>query len=108
MTPNLALLAIVLVSLIVSTVLVVTLSRPLRLVLGQLCPGSDAATFWVSFTATMLYLAPLLLAVLFPTISAPPVLVEVVRSALAASLIGAVGALLVVGYQVSHARPGKS
>jgi hypothetical protein len=107
MTPNLALLVIVLVSLLVSTVLVLTLARPLRLVLGQLCPGSDAATFWVSFTATMLYLAPLLLALLFPTITASPVLFEVVRAALAAALTGAVGALLVVGYQVSQARPRK-
>ena len=105
MSASFALLMAVFVSLSVSTVLVVVLSRPLRQVLSQLCPGSDAATFWVAFTATMLYLAPLLFAMLFPTIPAVPVFVDVVRSALAASLFGAFSALLVVGYQVSRARP---
>jgi hypothetical protein len=105
MTANLALLVVVLVSLSVSTVLVLILSRPLRLVLAQLCPGSNATVFWTSFTATMLYMAPLLFAVLFAAISAQPVFVDVVRAALAASLAGAFAALLVVGYQVSQARP---
>jgi hypothetical protein len=105
MTASVALFVVVLVSLLVSTVIVLILTRPLRLVLSQLCPGSNATTFWVSFTATMLYVAPLLFAVLFPTISANPLFVDVVRAALAASLAGAFAALLVIGYQVSQARP---
>jgi len=44
------------------------------------------------------------LALLFPAIPATPVAVDIVRSALAASLSGAFAALIVVGYQVSQAR----
>ncbi len=105
MTANLGLLVVVLVSLALSTVLVLILARPLRLVLSHLCPGAEATTFWVAFTGTMLYLAPLLFAVMFPTIPAAPVFVDVVRAALAASLSGAFASLLVVGYQVSRTRP---
>jgi hypothetical protein len=39
--------------------------RPLRKVLNQLCPGSDATSFWMSFTTVMLYVTPLLVTVLF-------------------------------------------
>jgi hypothetical protein len=105
MTATLALFVVLLVSLLVSTVLVSILARPLRLVLGQLCPDANATNFWVSFTATMLYVAPLLFAVLFAAISPTPVFTDVIRAALAASLTGAFAALLVIGYQVSKARP---
>jgi len=92
------------VSLSLSTVLALVLTRPLRLVLNHICPAGDAVAFWLSFTNTMLYLAPLLFAMLFVIIPVSPVLVDVIRSALGASLAGAFAALLVVGYQISRAR----
>ena len=105
MTLTIALLILVLVSLSVSTLLVLVLTRPLSLVLRQLCPGSEATVFWTSFTGVMLYVAPLLFSVVFPDIPTTPVGVSVVRSALAASLTGAFAALLVIGYQIARARP---
>jgi hypothetical protein len=105
MTSMTALLILVLVSLSVSTLLVLVLTRPLSLVLRQLCPGSDATVFWTAFTCVMLYVAPLLISVVFGEIPATPVVVWVVRSALAASLTGAFAALLVIGYQIARARP---
>jgi hypothetical protein len=100
-----ALLTAVLVSAAVSSVVVLALKRPLRMALQQICPGADAIAFWVSFTTTMLYLAPLLFAVLFVLIPASPSLVDVLRSALAAALAGTFAALLVIGYQIAKARP---
>jgi hypothetical protein len=93
------------VSLFLSTSISVVMMRPLRGVLTQLCPGSDATRFWMSFTTVMLYVTPLLFTLLFlGTVIAADV-VNIVRTALAASLFGSFAALLVVGYQIARARP---
>ena len=105
MTDITALLALILLSLAISTLLVRVLTRPLRLILAQLCPGSDASVFWVAFTNIMLYIAPLMFAIIFTRIPDYPVAVDFLRSALASSLAGAFAALLVIGYQVSRPRP---
>jgi hypothetical protein len=93
------------VSLFLSTFISTVLMKPLRGVLNQLCPGSDATRFWMSFTTVMLYVTPLLFTVLFlgPVIVTD--MVNIVRTALAASLFGSFAALLVVGYQIARARP---
>lgn len=95
----------VLVSLLLSTLLVAVLSRPLRAVLQQLCPGRDATAFWVAFTAVMLYVAPLFFTALWGGSISLTDLAASLRTALTASLFGSFSALLVVGYQVSRARP---
>ena len=93
------------VSLFLSTSISVVMMKPLRGVLNQLCPGSHATNFWISFTTVMLYVTPLLFTLLFvgPVMIADSV--NIVRTALASSLFGAFAALLVVGYQISRARP---
>jgi hypothetical protein len=93
------------VSLFLSTFIAVVMMKPLRGVLNQLCPGSDATSFWVCFTNVMLYVTPLLFTLLFLGPAIAPDLVNIVRTALAASLFGSFAALLVVGYQISRARP---
>jgi hypothetical protein len=100
-----ALLASLFVSLTLSTSLVGVMARPLRLILKQLCPATDAFVFWAVFTEVMLYLAPLITVLLAMSSAPEAAAVSVIRAALVAALLGAIGALLVVGYQVANARP---
>jgi hypothetical protein len=53
------------VSVCVSTVLVAGLMTPLRGVLRRVCPGPEGENFWARFTVLMLYLSPLLIALVF-------------------------------------------
>lgn len=105
MTQLLALSIAVGVSLFLSTLISVVMSKPLRGVLNQLCPGSDATSFWMSFTTVMLYVTPLLFTLLFLATVIAADVVNIVRTALAASLFGSFAALLVVGYQIARGRP---
>ena|ERR1700733_4637028 len=98
-----ALSTIVVLSLVISSVLVAAIAKPLRAVLEHLCPSANAASFWVTFTAVMLYVTPLLIAVLTVN-EVNPNAVAVAKSALSAELFGSFAALLVVGYQISQAR----
>ena len=93
------------VSLALSTAICAVMKKPLRAILAQLCPGSDATGFWVSFTTVMLYVTPLMITMLFEATVSAPELVNIVRTALAAGLFGAFAALLVVGYHIARARP---
>jgi hypothetical protein len=101
--PNLGLAMAV--SLLLSTLVVLVLAKPLRAILGQLCPGTGATHFWVSFTAVMLYITPLMFAVWsnqsYPNLGPA----SIVRTALGASLFGTFAALLVVAYQIVRNRP---
>jgi spore maturation protein SpmB len=101
----LALSIAVTVSLFLSTSISVVMMTPLRGVLNQLCPGSGATSFWMSFTTVMLYVTPLLFTLLFLGTVIVTNMVNIVRTALAASLFGSFAALLVVGYQIARARP---
>jgi hypothetical protein len=107
-TPVAALLAEILVSLALSTAVLAVMAHPLRLILKQLCPGTEAGAFWIVFTGVMLYLTPLLFAVFFSPTATVAEPVSVIRAALVGALFGAFAALLVVGYQVAHARPGQT
>jgi hypothetical protein len=106
MTSFTSLLTAVSISLVLSATLVWVLSRPLHKVLDALCASGEASQFWVSFTAVMLFIAPLLFVVLFPPSEFAPLdAVRVVRSTLVAALFGAVSALVVVGYKIARASP---
>ena len=95
------------VSLIMSTIVAVVMTEPLRGVLKQLCLDANSTAFWIPFTTVMFYVTPLLFTMLFEGTVVPPDLVNIVRTALASSLFGAFAALLVVGYQISRARPAR-
>jgi hypothetical protein len=100
-----ALALAVTVSLILSTIVAVVMTEPLRGVLKQLCLESNSTGFWIPFTTVMFYVTPLLFTMLFEGTVVAPDLVNIIRTALASSLSGAFAALLVVGYQISRARP---
>lgn len=105
MSAGTSLLLAIVVSLCLSAVLVYVLSKPLRRVLDALCTSGEASQFWVSFTAVMLFIAPLV----FSIAALPPEGgldgVRVMRSTLLATLLGASAALLVVGMRISGASP---
>jgi hypothetical protein len=103
--PLLALSIAIGVSLLLSTIVALVMTEPLRGVLKQLCLDNNASAFWIPFTTVMFYVTPLLFTMLFEGTLIAPDLVNIVRTALASSLFGAFAALLVVGYQISRARP---
>ena len=105
MSQILALFIAISVSLVLSTIVAVVMTGPLRGVLKQLCLDSNASAFWIPFTTVMFYVTPLLFTMLFEGAVLAPDLVNTVRTALASSLFGAFAALLVVGYQISRTRP---
>ena len=105
MNQLLALSIAISVSLVLSTIVAVVMTEPLRGVLKQLCLDSNASAFWIPFTTVMFYVTPLLFTMLFEGTVVPPDLVSIVRTALASSLFGSFAALLAVGYQFSRARP---
>ena len=99
-----ALVLAVVVSLTFSTIIAVVITGPLRSILRQLCVEGHASAFWVAFTNVMLYITPLLFAVQFANVHNQSV-VETLQTALSSSLFGGFAALLVVGIQISRARP---
>jgi len=88
------------VSLLLSTSIVLVLARPLRSLLEQLCPGGGGARWWLSFSAVMLYVTPLMFTIWVAGTLVAPEPVSVVRGALGASLFGSFAALLVIGLQI--------
>ena len=95
------------VSLALSTIMVVVLVKPLRLVLSTLCERGEGVSFWVSFTALMLYLTPLFVTVVRHGgmyLELAPI-AEIIRVSLSTAVLGALVALLPVAWQIAHARP---
>jgi hypothetical protein len=94
-----------LTSLFVSSVLTATLVGPLRPLLGRLCPGPESERFWARFTIVILYLTPLLVALVFgvPASSelASASAGALIRQVASASLSGALLALIAIGLRLS-------
>ena len=104
---NITVLALaIVVSVSFSTIVALVITELLRTILRQLCLEGNASAFWVSFTNVMLYITPLLFAVQFANVHSPS-LVETLQTALSSSLFGGFAALLVVGIQISRARPAR-
>jgi hypothetical protein len=90
------------VSFVVSTVVLLTLVKPLKRVLAMLCQSGEATPFWVAFTIVMLYAVPLFLAVMWAPFFTDRVFT--LRVALLASLFGTIGGLTVIGLKIANAR----
>jgi putative effector of murein hydrolase len=91
------------VSVLVSTVVLFTILKPLRRVLSMMCRSGDALPFWLNFTIVMLYAVPLFFAVLWTPYNSD--LTSIMRIALAASLFGTIGGLGIIGLNVSGKKP---
>lgn len=96
------------VSVLVSTTLVAGLMRPLRALLRRTCPAVEGENFWARFTVLMLYISPLLIALVFglpyPDALAQLNAGQVVQKVLSASLFGAFVALGGIGLRMSTLR----
>jgi hypothetical protein len=98
-----ALLIAIGVSLLVSTIIVSALAKPLRQIVAMLCKSGESTSFWVSFTSVMLYVAPLFITVFWTsTFNTNPV--DALQTALTTALFGAFAGLLIVGYKIAAAR----
>ena len=91
------------VSILVSTVVLLTILKPLRRALSMLCRSGEALPFWLNFTIVMLYAVPLFFAVLWTPYNSD--LTSIMRIALAASLFGTIGGLGIIGLNVSGKKP---
>jgi hypothetical protein len=100
-----SLLVAVVLSLGLSAILVYVLSAPLRQVLNALCASGESSRFWVSFTSVMLFIAPLLLAVLAISPRADFAVAQVLRTTLISTLLGSSLALTVVGLNIASSTP---
>lgn len=96
------------VSVCVSTVLVAGLMTPLRAVLRRVCPGPEGENFWARFTVLMLYLSPLLIALVFGVpyseVLAQLDAGQLAQRVLSSSLFGAFAALGGIGLRMSTLR----
>jgi hypothetical protein len=96
------------VSVCVSTILVAGLMTPLRAVLRRVCPGPEGENFWTRFTVLMLYLSPLLIALVFgvPYGSVLETLDsgELAQRVLSSTLFGAFAALAGIGLRMGTLR----
>lgn len=96
------------VSVCVSTVLVAGLMAPLRAVLRRVCPGPEGENFWARFTVLMLYLSPLLVALVFgvPYSNVLETLDggQLAQRVLSSTLFGAFAALAVIGLRMASLR----
>ena len=91
------------ISLLVSTIILLVIVKPLRQILAQLCENAEATPFWVAFTIVMLFATPLFFALLWtPLYHATAVFA--LRSAMLASLFGAIAGLVIVGFKLASAK----
>jgi hypothetical protein len=96
------------VSVCVSTILVAGLMTPLRAVLRRACPGPEGEHFWARFTVLMLYLSPLLIALVFG-VPYGDLLIELdagqlAQRVLSSALFGAFAALGAIGLRMATLR----
>jgi hypothetical protein len=96
------------ISACVSTILVTGLMTPLRGVLRRACPGPEGENFWARFTVLMLYLSPLLIALVFgvpyTTVLAQLDAGELAQRVLSSALFGAFAALGGIGLRMATLR----
>jgi hypothetical protein len=94
------------VSVCVSTILVAGLLTPLRAVLRRVCPGPEGENFWTRFTVLMLYLSPLLVALVFGVPYSTDSLDsgQLAQRVLSSALFGAFAALAGIGMRMGTLR----
>jgi hypothetical protein len=94
------------VSLFSSALVVAFLTRPLRRLLVGACRSVERANFWVAYSDTMIFIAPLVATVVFGKSSDlyTPTL-PYYKAALGSALFGIFVALTAVGLQVARILP---
>ena len=100
-----SLIVALVVSLAVSTALALSLARPLRGLLHQICPAAEGENFWTRFTVVMLFIAPMLIALVFGFPDASIIdtfdVGQLVKRVIAATLFGAFATLAGIGWKLA-------
>lgn len=96
------LIAVWTISLVLALIAVGILARPLRSLLVDICGTEQRARFWTLYASVLVILAPLLVVSLPGLLDAAANvgLAAVLQRAVFYSLVGIIGALLVMGYAV--------
>lgn len=93
------------ISLMVSAILFLAISRPLRAFIERACPATEGVNFWLRFTVVMLFLSPLFVTVAFGLPPAAQIRLlevgELIQRATTSSLVGAFLAMIGIGLWVS-------
>ena len=106
MNPLVYFLFAILMSLLVSTAVVGAISQPLARALNHICKAEGDIRFWSAFTAVMLFVAPLMLTMLWYWPGREPfAIVTVLRTSLGLALFGSFIGMIIVGYNIAKARP---
>ncbi|QTR50988.1 hypothetical protein [Candidatus Thiothrix anitrata] len=90
----------ILISLSLSITVLFVISRPLLNALRDLCVSEKQADFWLSYTRTMLLLAPLLLVLVIDGMYVYTDALDSIRVTLIAALTGILLGLIIVGKRV--------
>lgn len=90
----------ILISIGLSIAVLLVISRPLMHALIDLCSTEKQAAFWLSYTRTMLLLAPLLLVLLVDRIQIHTDTLDSIKVALMAALVGVLLGMIVVGKRI--------
>ncbi len=88
------------ISLSLSTLVLIAVSRSLKNALQDLCPTKRQADFWLSYTRIMLLLTPLLLVLVVDSLNASVDVLSNVRVTLIATLTGLLLGLMIVGKRI--------
>lgn len=93
------------ISLVLSTILVVVISAPLRAFTQRACSTREATDFWSRFTLVMLFLAPLFCCLVWGLPTGEMLLAvdtgQLIQRAVTSSIVGAFLTMLGIGIWVS-------
>lgn len=100
-----SLIVALVVSLTISSMLAAALVQPLRGLLHQICPAIEGENFWTRFTVVMLFVAPMLIALVF---GLPDTFTvdgfstgQLVKKIIASTLFGAFATLAGIGMKLA-------
>jgi hypothetical protein len=88
------------ISLVLSLLTLLVLSKPLINILEDLCPTQKQAAFWLVYTRVMLFISPLLLVLIVSVMAKSNNEIESIKISLIAALAGLLLGMLIVGKKI--------
>jgi hypothetical protein len=88
------------ISLILSFITLVIVSKPLVNILEDLCPTQKQAAFWLAYTRVMLFISPLLLVLMVSIMSESKNDIDNIKISLLSALAGLLLGMLIIGKKI--------
>ncbi len=88
------------ISLVLSLLTLLILSKPLINILEDLCPTQKQAAFWLVYTRMMLIISPLLLVLIVSVMAKSQNNIESIKVSLIAALAGLLIGMIIVGKKI--------